>query len=252
MAAAGDQSHDCTVRPLTSDASGAVGCGRSKARRLDFPAFISVAERAVRAGRSGAVAFRSRTRKLQIRTSQFPSLQKGQRKSFNAVRPHRKLSRIRVQELFEELPSWRGQGIVSRRAAASETAVGKAAGCKTVSPELYISAEASWRNGYAADCKSVYTGSIPVLASIQELTDLAFRSDLRRVCHRTGVRGAASDTAIRLHPACEILRRSARKPLGAGKRRRIRPGSCVPGGEMQRFNYRIQSTERFCSDTALF
>ena len=27
---------------------------------------------------------------------------------------------------------------------------------------------ASWRNGYAADCKSVYTGSIPVLASIQK------------------------------------------------------------------------------------
>jgi hypothetical protein len=25
--------------------------------------------------------------------------------------------------------------------------------------------EASWRSGYAADCKSVYTGSIPVLAS---------------------------------------------------------------------------------------
>ena len=25
---------------------------------------------------------------------------------------------------------------------------------------------ASWRSGYAADCKSVYTGSIPVLASI--------------------------------------------------------------------------------------
>jgi hypothetical protein len=24
---------------------------------------------------------------------------------------------------------------------------------------------ASWRSGYAADCKSVYTGSIPVLAS---------------------------------------------------------------------------------------
>ena len=28
------------------------------------------------------------------------------------------------------------------------------------------SASASWRSGYAADCKSVYTGSIPVLASI--------------------------------------------------------------------------------------
>ncbi len=27
-------------------------------------------------------------------------------------------------------------------------------------------ASASWRSGYAADCKSVYTGSIPVLASI--------------------------------------------------------------------------------------
>ena len=26
-------------------------------------------------------------------------------------------------------------------------------------------ASASWRSGYAADCKSVYTGSIPVLAS---------------------------------------------------------------------------------------
>ena len=25
--------------------------------------------------------------------------------------------------------------------------------------------QASWRSGYAADCKSVYTGSIPVLAS---------------------------------------------------------------------------------------
>ena len=28
-----------------------------------------------------------------------------------------------------------------------------------------IKALASWRSGYAADCKSVYTGSIPVLAS---------------------------------------------------------------------------------------
>lgn len=28
-------------------------------------------------------------------------------------------------------------------------------------------ASASWRSGYAADCKSVYTGSIPVLASMR-------------------------------------------------------------------------------------
>ena len=231
MAAAGDLSLDCTYRPLTSDASGAVGCGRSKARRLDFPAFISVAERAVRAGWGGAVAFKSRTRKLQIRTSQFPSLQKGQRKSFNAVRPHRKLSRIRVQELFEELPSWRRQGIVSHRAAASETAMGRAAGCKTVSSELYISAEASWRNGYAADCKSVYTGSIPVLASIQDLTNPAFRSDIRGVYRLPGVRDAASGTAIRRHPACQILGRSARKPLGAGKQRRIKPNLALPAAK---------------------
>ncbi len=31
---------------------------------------------------------------------------------------------------------------------------------------LVFKALASWRSGDAADCKSVYTGSIPVLASI--------------------------------------------------------------------------------------
>ena len=29
----------------------------------------------------------------------------------------------------------------------------------------HLGLAASWRSGYAADCKSVYTGSIPVLAS---------------------------------------------------------------------------------------
>lgn len=33
--------------------------------------------------------------------------------------------------------------------------------------------KARWRNGYAADCKSVYTGSIPVRASIFQLTSYA-------------------------------------------------------------------------------
>ncbi len=33
-------------------------------------------------------------------------------------------------------------------------------------PPLRMTAEARWQSGYAADCNSVYAGSIPTLASI--------------------------------------------------------------------------------------
>ena len=45
-----------------------------------------------------------------------------------------------------------------------------------------IMTSASWRSGYAADCKSVYTGSIPVLAS-SLFSDL----DRNRLIHRFDV-----------------------------------------------------------------
>ena len=40
---------------------------------------------------------------------------------------------------------------------------------KALSCNSYCGREATWRSGYAADCKSVYSGSIPDVASIKIL-----------------------------------------------------------------------------------
>ena len=49
----------------------------------------------------------------------------------------------------------------------------------------HCAARATWRSGYAADCKSVYTGSIPVVASKVPLSGVLtvpeFRLDFARV-----------------------------------------------------------------------
>ena len=51
------------------------------------------------------------------------------------------------------------------------TGVAVAVYCATCSmdrhlPPIRVTAEARWQSGYAADCNSVYAGSIPTLASI--------------------------------------------------------------------------------------
>jgi hypothetical protein len=43
-----------------------------------------------------------------------------------------------------------------------------------------MSGTATWRSGYAAACKAVYTGSIPVVASRDDACLLALGADTRR------------------------------------------------------------------------
>ena len=57
-------------------------------------------------------------------------------------------------------------------------------------PPLRLTAEARWQSGYAADCNSVYAGSIPTLASIfpsARVAELVDATDLKSVI-RKGVR----------------------------------------------------------------
>src|SRR4030081_1442157 len=65
-----------------------------------------------------------------------------------------------------------------------------------------MAAEASWRNGYAEDCKSFYPGSIPGEASIKSMiySVIGTRENRRQrnVRNRRGTRtGERRDSAIR-------------------------------------------------------
>lgn len=116
--------------------------------------------------------------------------------------------------------------------AGIETASRSAAGCMKASPELYIAAEASWRNGYAADCKSVYTGSIPVLASIDfEKSALSSFASLIMHCICPCAACHFSVDACRgnsIGPSCKRIARLQNefsRRRGAARRNR---GSCRP------------------------
>jgi hypothetical protein len=74
-------------------------------------------------------------------------------------------------------------------------------------PDTLWSFTATWRSGYAAACKAVYTGSIPVVASatvFRRVLKLAFRRLLRAgVALADRVAGSdASDGATRSWPGC--------------------------------------------------
>jgi hypothetical protein len=61
---------------------------------------------------------------------------------------------------------------------------------KRLPSNRYWRSEAAWRSGYAADCKSVYSGSIPDAASILKLVSLL-------PSHRIFFSGAVEPTAFR-------------------------------------------------------
>ena len=74
---------------------------------------------------------------------------------------------------------------------------------------------ASWRSGDSADCKSVYTGSIPVLASKSQAIDLAHITDRDIQTHglSTDFRGTPMriDQALKAYKSdhCDTLKTGA-------------------------------------------
>ena len=117
--------------------------------------------------------------------------------------------------------------------------------CSTRAYGLAHIAKASWRSGYATDCKSVYTGSIPVLASKQNqalsghppltppeslhlrftLLGPARRSASRpRPPARTGARTVAfAPRPFRISDRLTEVRPSARPPTRGESRARVPP-----------------------------
>jgi hypothetical protein len=68
--------------------------------------------------------------------------------------------------------------------AAETVQIGKVGYCRSRCLLLETGREASWRSGYAADCKSVYSGSIPDEASIHITVGLALSCNAAAMCRR--------------------------------------------------------------------